>query len=42
MLARLRDIDLDALSPREALEPACRLRKRVECQHLAPQRFASP
>jgi hypothetical protein len=42
MLARLRDIDLDALSPREALEMPWRLRKRVECQHLARQRFASP
>jgi hypothetical protein len=41
MLARLRDIDLDA-SPREALEMPCRLRKRVECQHLARQRFAFP
>jgi hypothetical protein len=30
VLERLRDIDLDALAPREALELACRLRKRVE------------
>ncbi len=28
MLAGLRNIDLDALSPREALELACWLRKR--------------
>ena len=34
-----RDIDLDALAPRKALELACRLGKRVEYQqHVAPRR----
>ena len=43
MLAGLRNIDLDALSPREALELASLAAQAgMECQHLAPQRSASP